>query len=817
MSDFQQRDYYKIFTGTNQADGYDKIHLGYEAQTNEIILKKDTTTFFHIPFFSNIQALYDSSLIADGASPGPIPALADRIFKKIGGYGNSSPWGTPTGMADGTWLCSWLYAVSSEPPQWLDRYYNPGRLAYEEALEGSANYTDYIKNDPIYYDVPSALTLEPGVLYQYYHNGEESALSAIQTFAGADKSKLRLNIENWSAFPIDSSIYNNTVTIKNFKPSWVLDVYDPGYKDRSVLSFDNNDFIDCNVDYNSTYNLEDEFTLSFWTFNKSWSNATSTQLVGNLKKGGYGVFYNDLNYNPYFAITENTYGHLFYVNQENKIYTEKNIQQILGTPSYIVNINLNSESEIIALESTTAKIIKYNHVGDTLAYSRDNKGNIVTINGEIKSSILDIKNNITVVTTLSTYIFNNDLILQTQTGNAYGYKEQLAYNAYGSLIRELSCIDVKFDSYNKKWTIKEDRNLYCNDKFVLQLNYHTVNNLGGTNIAIDPENNLWVLANSNTVYKIDTFTAKVIDTYEIGVQHDSLDEKNISFVKNYDRKTNTFTWYAVIVHNYEQTLYYVTLEGSIYKNIFLPERLNKQEAATVYQNKNLLTFKVKGDFTGYEWRRIFNKLLYNNIPQVQFKLAIENPNTRLPNSTYTLSVPVNYFIDNTWYLISVTIKNHVVSLYINNALRDKLYLPLYKNLNYIYKNNLYIGCPCGKSDNLNTEINSTSIIWNGYIDSVRVYDYAIDSKFIQFFIREKTNAIDMIWNIPTAALQYVEAIDRFFKHNSPGSKSTFFNIRITGTKITDTNIRTRIENDIKLAVLKIKPAYTELLRVEWID
>ena len=134
MSDIQQRDYYKIFTGTNQADGYDKIHLGYEAQTNEVILKKDTTTFFHVPFFSNIQSLYDSSLVADGATPGPIPAQADRIFKKLGGYGNSTPWGTPTGITDGTWLCSWLYAVSSEPPQWMDRYYNPGRLAYEEAL-----------------------------------------------------------------------------------------------------------------------------------------------------------------------------------------------------------------------------------------------------------------------------------------------------------------------------------------------------------------------------------------------------------------------------------------------------------------------------------------------------------------------------------------------------------------------------------------------------------------------------------------------------------------------------------------------------------
>jgi hypothetical protein len=128
-----------------------------------------------------------------------------------------------------------------------------------------------------------------------------------------------------------------------------------------------------------------------------------------------------------------------------------------------------------------------------------------------------------------------------------------------------------------------------------------------------------------------------------------------------------------------------------------------------------------------------------------------------------------------------------------------------------------VGCPCGKTQNLNIEIGSQKVIWNGVIDSIRVYDYAIEPKLIQYFVREKTIASDIEWNIQTAALQYVEVIDRFFKHRLPGSKSVFFNIRLTGSKITDPTIRQRIENDIKLAVSQIKPAYSELLRVEWID
>jgi len=56
MAELQQRNYYKIFTGTNQAGGLEKIHLGYEADTTEIVLKKDETTSFHMPYFAKCTA-----------------------------------------------------------------------------------------------------------------------------------------------------------------------------------------------------------------------------------------------------------------------------------------------------------------------------------------------------------------------------------------------------------------------------------------------------------------------------------------------------------------------------------------------------------------------------------------------------------------------------------------------------------------------------------------------------------------------------------------------------------------------------------------
>ena len=823
MSDLQQRNYYKLFTGTNQSEGHDKIHFGYEADTTEIILKKDQTTYFHMPFFADTQALSASSLIADGGVPGPIPALADRILKKLGNYGNTTPWGTPSERSDGQWLCSWLYALSSEPPVWLDRYYNPGRLAYKEALEGRANFTDYIKSDPLYYDTPSTITFEAGVLYQYFHHGEQTAIKNITTFAGPSATRLRLDIENWSCMcsdntePIDRSIYKNTVKIDNFKDEWVVSLYDPGYQDRNSLSFNNKNFINCYVNYADSYTLANEFTTSFWINHPDWSQATSTQLLGNLRSGGYGIFYNNLHYNPYYAIAETNYGHLFFFNQEGELYLEKNNQLILGDTAEFIFINMNSNAEIIGIEKEKKRGVKYNHLGDTLTYTRDTNGDLLQLQGEPTFAVLSGNDDSVFVTALSTYIFDKDLLLKSVSSQPSGYKEQLAFNSEGVLVRELSCLDLKFDTYNQKWVITEEGVVQCNGITLSSLPSNQTKS--NTNIAIDPENNIWILADSNTVYKVSPINKNLLDTYEVGVLTDVTagEVKNISFIKSYNRATNSYIWYAIIYHSFEKTLYQVTLDGITYKNIYLPPKLNTQDPVTALQNPDDLKFKSRGDFTGYERRRIFNKVIYNNNPQIQFKVAATLPNRSLPYSVNTLSVPVQYFVNNIWHLVTVSLKNNNIKIYVDNYLRDELQLASNANFNYEFKNNLFIGCPAGKNENLNKEINATSVIWNGYIDSVRVYDYAIKSEFIQYFVREKTIADDIQWNIQTAALQYVEVVDRFFKHRMPGSKSGFFNIRLTGANITDPDVRLRVENDIKLAVLRLKPAYAELLKVEWFD
>lgn len=822
-SHISQREYYKIFSGTNQEKNNEKIHLGYEASTTEITLKKDKTTHFHVPYFAEIQHIQESNLVGAGAIPGPIPAGADRIFKKLGGYGNSTPWGEPQQRQDGTWLCSWLYAISSEPPQWYDRYYNPGNLSYQEALSQNINILTYQKHDPVYYDVPSTLTLEQGVWYQYYHQGEKTAAEFTQTFAGNDKTRLRLDIDNWSNLnpavsqPADKSIYNNTVTVDNFNINWIKQEALPGYLDRNAFSFNNNDFINCQVIYNSNYNVKDEFTLTFWVKSNNWSESPATQLVGNLNRGGYSLFFDNLKYFPFFVVSETTYGHFFLFNQESLIYNEKNSQIVLGQPVNFFNTHITNEGSLIAVEgptstdisTTNSKVYKFNHLGELIYFTRDKDNNTVAMQGIPKLSILDKDSSTIVITTSGTYTFDQDLILTTYlSSQPYSLNEQICFDFTGTLIRQPNSLDIKFDSNNIKWHIDLTGKVYYNDTLLTSITQ-------GTNLHIDPNGDIWVLAGTNKVYKIDANTKQIKSLFYVGTDSPVTDVKNISFVYTYTRSTQNKEWYAMIYHSNEKVLYQVTLDGVVKQSIFLPQKLNILETETSRQDIEALTFLAKGDFTGYEWKRIFHKILYNNNIQMQFKIAVNPPGITTRNSIYKISVPVQYLTNEEWHLVVATFKNKKLSLYIDNYLRDTITLDANLDTSFIYKNNMLIGCPSGKAENLNKEINSQSLIWDGYIDTVRIYDYAIEESFIQYFVKEKIQGDDIIWNIITAPLQYVESIDRFFKHRVPGHKSNFFNIKINQSEITDPQVRETIEADIRAALLEIIPKNTELLNIDW--
>jgi hypothetical protein len=806
----QERSYNRIFTGSNQTDGYENVYLGYNSNVTSISFDKDSVTSFHIPYFTAVTDLSASTLVAEGAIGGALPAASDRIYKVRSEYGENTPLGTSVGIQNGTWLCSWLYSVPGAPAIWLDRYYNPHALTYSDAFRGI--YSPYINDSSLFVDIPSKMTLDPGVYYEYFHVGENTAQKMVDSFSGKNNDKLVLQYTNYDSSIKDNSIYHNDGRILNYSSNWSKYNTNTEFISCNYLNFNNNDLIIAEASYNSSYSLKNEFTFNVYVKHTNWDNAQSTQLAGNYNDGGFGLFYNNLKYYPYFVIPETTYGHLLFFNQEFNAFLDQSssIQNTTITKSNPIQVSLNGEREIFVINNLIystdqslagSGIFKYNHLGDILAYYYFDTGVIA------EQFIIDKFNNLLVVTNGDSFVLDRNLNFIQKVSNPYSEKNfKLVYNLNGELQYVRRCLDAIVDNNNVLWSIN------LNGQVIYNNNIFDNSPTQATNLAVDPNNNIWILYGNNQVAVYDAKTQTLINNFYVGSFVCSPVSKNISFIHQYNRKTNTHEWFALIYT--DNVLYTLTLDGTIDNTIYLSTLVNTYQS--IKQDLSKTTFAAIGDFTGYEWSRINNVALYKNIPQLQFKLSTNTVNTKTKSNLQMLSVPADYLNNNAWYVITVVYENYNFYLYVNERLVGQATIPYDEEIVNVRENTFYVGTPNGKIDNLNTEVKTDSLIFNGQISNINIYNYAINPNFIQYFIHSLTVGSNLIWCLPTSVLQYIETVDRFFKNKIPGSKSQFFKLKISGAQITNTETRTLVETYIKNIIQQTKPAYTELVSIEWI-
>jgi len=338
-SEVEMRDYKKLFTGSNQLFGNDNITLGYEAYTTDITLKKDQITYFHIPqnFYPYIQLnINDAGLTEAGAIPGDHPLKSDKIFKKLGSYKYTTPFGDVSDEATGNFLCSWLsgnWDVNVKPV-WMDRYYNPSQVSYLAALSTDPFQSiKYITiSDCLFsevkdilgqvdvFDKPSDLIFEPGAYYAYHHYGPkdvENYLSSLEPFTVQKNFNTFLRTDNLPVLPYDAQ-----------PEEYAFD--GTRYTYTGSLSAIQN---------------SGEFTLSFWAKSDNWSKPFGDLIIGNYTNDGFGIF------------NENVTTPTLYVNSVTGFYIlNTDLKQIKA-----ITYNNNTQSKaIIKLDNTTNYYIIFN-------------------------------------------------------------------------------------------------------------------------------------------------------------------------------------------------------------------------------------------------------------------------------------------------------------------------------------------------------------------------------------------------------------------------------------------------------------------------
>ena len=844
------RSYTKIYTGLNETDGHEKIHLGYNASTTKINFFKDGSTYFHYPNNTNTISLSTSNLVDYGAYADITPYRSDKIFKKVANYKNYTNWGnSTTNPQNGMYLCSWLSAGTTSTgglntaakPVWVDRYYDPRHvntiginLSTITAL--SALLTNSTNNYPnVIWDAPSTLTFEPGVLYYYHRIGENDNESAVDSLSG-----LLYHIDEWgpnlinkvdtltagkiTSFTNSNSAIDNTVKT----PYYIInDTY--GYIDTDDQDFSNNK----------------GNTLSFFAYNEDWSNLKGDQILGNYFGGGMGIFINTPILTPFFTVGAwnsslnagivNTYNaDLTLLNYENyTTFASVGTDPIsaYATPSFVSKGSYDESYYVV--DNSAARYLTVFDPDDLLTtklplsgYSNFTNCKITDVNlvkalsGTqyiiVKSHSSNTSVTLTKFTTTGSLIstntnnFYNNFVLDL-SGNPYYYSTNIptsyvsAVSGYEQWVGTGACVTSQNTVFSLSgngtqaasattWVIAKD-------------NIPILNINKPESINCDQDDYIWITYNTNYLAKIDTngkiLWSKQINTGDTIVTPYSI--RNINFIAQ-ETSDGSVVYYALILDGKTQYIYKVDSNGNVVKKLYVAGLL------------------PGGDCTGFNYQRMFIKPS-TSLPGIKGKLVVKD-------STLSSPVPIYYTLNYSvsglsvgWHHFALTY-NEVddARMYVDGDLVNQttFHSPFsaisYRIYNYKNNPQISIGTSNFKTGTLNDWIQTPGVYtYNGKIADIRFYNVALNNSDVRAISKNyKYNQFtNLSWTMNAPTRGYIEEIERFFLHRMPGSKSSFFNVKVKNSAIVDPAIRAIVENNIRNAVTSVAPAYTKLRSIIW--
>ncbi len=759
------RNYEKIFSGTNQENGYETPFLGFTGETTLQTFKTDGTTYFHYPSTADQLPLSSSNLINCGAIAGTIPYKSDKIWKYMGNYSQYSYKGNalPEFKQNGIWLCSWLSGNNdlSQTPIWKDRWYNPGYM--NETGAYFANSGTHIT------DIDSELTFDKGAYYKYFHIGNLFNTTLVNLLT--TNSGLHLHIDDWE-YPItyDKSPYNNEIGFKNINQNNILNYSINKQQTDTCLSLTGNQY--CEVLYTSALNLKDKFSLSMWAYADNWTNFNGSMIYEKGFRGGYNLKYNNGFYNPILSLISDN-GRFVILNTEGLVINNGQLPASSNPISVFVDKNLFTWILDDGIYNGSKHLYKIDYNGNILNnYAITSADKCLAFNTDVNNvhRILTWTNNVSTDYKIS-YIDTNCTLLTSITGATY----------YTNIDVDLSGNNILSVS---NYSIIDNENVYKSLSNCIDMN-------------CDQYNNIWTIKTSNDFYKNNDLGLVLSGTLTTTT---STSERYVNFTNElYNGTYKNFVWF---IQTDEKKIYKYDENGSLIRTINLKD----------YD----VSPKGNGDFTGYQWNRKYNYLQLNDQkPVIQTNITL-GTNLESVSGSYSLSYPISALTNRGWHMFTVTYDNvnGLYNFYVDTILRDTCNTPISAKVYFEYENSLYLGTNSGRTKPLSIEINDDVEYFKGKIDDVRLYDFILTNSDIWYLYMNKMDYNDISWNMLTNTQSYLEEIERFFKLKTTGSKSQFYNINIIGLNTTTEN-KEIIENIIKDTVKKITPAYAELYRINW--
>jgi len=782
ISPGQNRNYNNVFLGNNiDSDYYNKPLLSYQSNKKQITLKADNTTYFHYPYGVQTINIESAPFIKAGAIAGTSPERSDRIWKAQFGYGTRTNKGTADGLQNGVWLCSWL-KNTSEGAVWMDRWYDPDNITYKLALTADEPNL-YIK------DEVSVMTLDPGVLYKYFHIGSVYSIKLIEDAEFNQYPKI-LEVKNWDSENID--IVNGGMENINYTKF-----------NESELSLTGTEYVSFSAD--PVFYPENQLSMAAWVYFDNWHNAPAEQIIGNYNNGGYSIGFDTGIKTNTVIFADKKYGHLFIANTENKYLNDKPLPGVSAT---VTDISYDAKGNVWVLDGYNNKVHIYNPINNifTKTITLPSSSNYVFSNNDTAGNYYafdNLQNRFTKVTP-GGYVTSSYLSALSSTFLPLSTLEAFPINGFfidsDNEIQPYTG-DIAFeDSDGDIWHHFGSNFVKNNTEYVLHL-------CSPDDIKIDGDFNVWYIKDK-TLYHVDR-------------------EGNMLFNKEYPylssgtkkltltREVTPTGWADFIWVLDSNSLIKFTSDGKFVKISKPKEFLNISQYAS--RDRNSLDIFLPTKATQYDFHRD-RKILEPGLNDLNYIVAQFDLDNGYTTDSYKLKCSTSYLTKG-WHHLAFTFNSSLGNaiLYIDGVERNIISFAKGKGrLSYGSKNKFYIGNTNGVNDSKSQDylLNSNTTM-SGKIDDVRVYNKTLTPNDLLVLSRKKLEFADMPLNIDVPTRQYIEEIDKFNAHRIPGFKSNVFNIRILNSDIDNVELRDSIETAICSTIKKITPVGSKLNKIVW--
>ncbi len=773
-----QRDYSKLFLGTNQKFGYSNIFLGYSSNTTQFVFNNNDTTYFHYPYNAPNEYLNYTTLISRGAKAGDSPMNSDIIAEDQFGYFlNTSSGGTS--KRNGNFLCAWLSGSNdcSCDSVWVERWFNPDTVSQGDAyILPSLD----VSCDGVW-DIESNIELIPTKKYYYDRYGEDRNDLVVKSLS----SKLIAHYDQWSHILLDSSGNNNN--------GHIFEKY-PEETDTLIC----NGKIHAHISPTPTLLREREISVGAFAKKDDWSCGKTSQIVGNYFFGGWGIFYNTGIPNSIISVGD-TDGGLYSFNIEGTRLFEKNLEAVKTINNVSVDwfaTDLNGVRWILDAYSNKIYKIEVNDLlVEVINFPNSYNVNKIQIDPNNRLYLHDLTN--------SKVFVHDELGTYVESFNAPASATLFELDSVGEIVFDVGDI-LSLNSQNVKYRAWGS-NLYKNEEVLYHFNDKILD------LKIDSDDNIWIIYDGNKLVKIDSedniiFSRRVLSTFKT----ESSPKLGLTRIANSNGCDENRVWVIFETFKY---LVEVNTNGEV---------LNAIDTSQYIITKTCTKYalRARGDFTGFDVNRKYEIVNGKNIsltnPALTLKVKLKNK-CGIKQFKF-IHLPISN-LESGWHHLAMTYNGNSgkLKLFLDGILGGIANLdPGLWNIDYNNITPIIIGGNSGKLGSENIErsiINSQYFIGN--IDDVRIYSKELTPFNIKALSDIKLKLFeDLTWNIETQSKNYVERVDKFFMNKKPGHATRLFNIKINGLDI-PADLKLLIESSIKDSVEKIIPTHTELHAVVW--